>query len=122
MDEQINKELKSNEAARTFFKIIIFMCICVVLLCVFSSKKSDPSRLTVAEFKEKYPYTIDNLRLFCEKDAVWLMDSKGYKYPLNGTAINKLKSLHGTKDIKEILKSNSEDESPILKRGLELCK
>lgn len=122
MDKQVNKETKLNEAARTFLKIVIFVFIGVILLCVFSSKNSDPSRLTVAEFKEKYPYTIDNLRLFCEKDAVWLMDSKGYKYPLNGAAINKLKGLHGTKDIKEITKNIRQDESIILSRGLQLCK
>lgn len=118
----MDKEQKVQEAAKTIFKMILFLCVGAIILCAITTKRPDPSRLTIAEFGEKYPYTIDNLRLLCEKNAVWLMDSKGYKYPLNGSAINEFKGLRGTKDIKQILKSNREDESTILRRGLELCR
>ena len=57
-----------------------------------TKQKDDPRILTKEKFGENYPYTVDNLKLKCENDAVWVEDSAENKYALNGLASSKLQN------------------------------
>lgn len=85
--------------------------------------------ITKEKFGENYPFTIDNLTLKCENDAVWVEDSEHNKYALNGLADTEFK---GREDYKgyttSIEKPNPEipgttlGYGEMLSKGMEFCK
>lgn len=79
-----------------------------------SNKKSqiDESKWLLKEWEhgDKYPYTKDDLSLYCKDSAVWIEDFEGNKYALNGIAKSLLKNekkYKGGTDL--ILKSGMQD-------------
>lgn len=74
-------------------------------------------------FGGAYPYTVDNLILKCENDAVWVVD-RGKIYALNGLASAKFEGLENFKGYTTpeniLIKGKSDDN--IQKKGFELCK
>jgi len=89
-----------------------------------TKQKDDPSILTKEKFGENYPYTVDNLKLKCENDAVWVEDSAENKYALNGLASSKLQNDHKYRGYTtEISKTKPlVEDSKILDMGFIFCK
>ena len=44
------------------------------------------------EYGENYPYSIDDLTIMCQASAVWLENTNGDKYALNGIAKSMFKN------------------------------
>lgn len=87
---------------KKLLSIAVLLCSIIVLTGCnqqpeqVNSKISNPNDeakwlLTENEFGEKYPYTVDQLSIYCQKEAVWLEDVEGNKYALNGIAKSFLK-------------------------------
>lgn len=110
------------------FLIFMSMLVGIIIFIVFISAIGNPDTkkasqneakwaLNKATLGEKYPYTIDDLILRCEFTnqndktlALWLEDSEGNKYGLNGNAQTKFlndKKYKGYSDL--ILKENKSD-------------
>lgn len=85
--------------------------------------------ITVEKYGEAYPFTIDNLKLKCENDAVWVEDEALNKYALNGLA-DKLLSGRGdykgyTTSIEKPnpnIKGMTMGSGDMLIIGMDLCK
>ena len=118
-----------------FFKILGVIILLIIIILIFgiilaikdgnsNEVYKDPSVITMEEYGEEYPYTIDNIKIKCEDDAVWVEDSALNKYGLNGLAENKLKN---RKDYKGYTNPNNiliegKTDSWVLNKGFELCK
>ncbi len=89
-----------------------------------SNSASDPSILTKEKFGENYPYTIDNLKLKCENNAVWVEDSTGNKYAVNGLAFSNLSNDPKFKGYTTEISKTAPlvEDSKILDLGFTLCK
>lgn len=83
--------------------------------------KEDLALISIAKYGKDYPYTIDNLTLKCENDAVWVEDSALNKYALNGLANNKFQGRSDYKGYTNIILKQGKSDSDILSKGLELC-
>ena len=121
--------------------LFVFIAIIGIISCALDNGFSDeiesiPENLiNKAKYGEKYPYTIDNLELKCEDNAVWVEDSSGNKYAINGLAYIRFTQL-GEESFKgytkDILKTNTKistskqtvkyDDAMFLDLGLQLCK
>lgn len=76
------------------------------------SQKKDEVKwiISTADYGANYPYTEDNLTIYCYKNAVWLEDAMSNRYALNGFAMNLLKNKKNYKGTTEkILKPNKAD-------------
>lgn len=82
----------------------------------------DPALISVAKYGKDYPYTIDNLKLKCENDAVWVEDSALNKYALNGLANGKFQGRGDYKGYTNNILKENKNEADILSKGLEFCK
>lgn len=106
---------------------IILIIICIVLNFLPEPPKNEkvavdnPALISIAKYGKDYPYTIDNLTLKCENDAVWVEDSALNKYALNGLANNKFQGRSDYKGYTNIILKQGKSDSDILSKGLELC-
>lgn len=91
------KEEKPKNGCLTgcLFCIIVFF-----VLAIFSG--SSDTVITKEMYGDDYPFTIDNLKLKCENDAIWVVDDMNYVYPLNGLAEGKFKGTSIMKELEEI--------------------
>lgn len=87
-----------------------------------NTTQEDSSLISTAKYGETYPYTIDNLKLKCENDAVWLEDSALNKYALNGLANGKLQGRGDYKGYTNSILKENKSEADILSKALEFCK
>lgn len=93
------------------------------ILIIASTDKTNPNVLTVKEYGEKYPYTIDNVELFCRPvDAVYIETKNGEKYALNGLAMNLLKNDPKYKGNTNAILKPTKTDVEFLNKGFELCK
>lgn len=94
-------------------------------LAIHKNKKSNI--LSVHEFGEKWPFIVDEGEVRCVDGMFIVFSVKGIIYAVNGTARSAMKK-NGWRDVYEIWKDNPElpdskiSISPIIDRGLELCK
>ena len=150
-----NEELKENDEKKLTKFDIIFgygFLIAIIIVVIFLVKgcvhyvKEDFEKfsaeveatkienekkqyITVEKYGEAYPFTIDNLKLKCENDAVWVEDEALNKYALNGLA-DKLLSGRGdykgyTTSIEKPnpnIKGMTMGSGDMLIIGMDLCK
>lgn len=114
---------------------ILFFIVGIIGMTLFPNNTSstpnidDPTKISIAKYGDSYPFTIDNLTLKCENDAVWVEDKALNKYALNGLAYNKLNGRGDFKGYSTIIEKPNPDlpgttfgPGDMLSRGLELCK
>ena len=104
-------------------KILIGIGIIAILIIAF---RDSSYRITQKEYGEYYPYTIDNLKLKCSGQAVWVEDDSGNKYAVNGMAYAEL-SQKGDEKLKGYTTAISKNKPAvhddlILNKGLEICR
>lgn len=87
-----------------------------------------PNRVTREQLGDAWPFTIEWVDLHCTaRREVWFLGSDGIRYALNGTARQRADE-NGWHEIQAIWRPNpnvaglSIDISPVLERGLALCK
>lgn len=116
-------------------RIASFVVIVLVLLitgCQYSQKQAatgDTSVITISEtdFGTKWPFTVASGELRCDNGAV-SFTVNGWVHGVNGLAKSRYKKDANYQDIATILKENPDipgatmDTSPIIQKGLELCK
>lgn len=90
---------------------------------------NDKSYITKEKYGEDYPFTIDNLTLKCEDDAVWVEDSALNKYALNGLADSKFRGRGDYKGYTTSIEKPDPDipgttlgDGGMLVKGMEFCK
>lgn len=119
------KKLDKKHSLRTnvYYITVIFAVIITIIMNSFFNFNSDYI-ITKEMYGDDYPFTIDNLKLKCENDAVWVVDDKGNIYALNGLASAKFEGLENFKGYTTpeniLIKGKSDDN--IQKKGFELCK
>lgn len=115
-----------NKKHVPIYIILIIICIALNFLPeppkTENTPKEDPALISVAKYGENYPYTIDNLKLKCENDAVWVEDSALNKYALNGLANGKFQGRGDYKGYTNGILKENKNEADILSKGLEFCK
>lgn len=115
---------------------ILFIILGIILvLFVGDTDKTSSTKVTTRPdlvnseiYGEKYPYTVENLTLKCENEAVWLVDDNNNLYAVNGLAAGKLSGESNYKGYStEISKIDPEtnlkaSDYVILEKGFSLCK
>lgn len=74
----------------------------LVILIIAAAPDNEQNVITRKEYGDKYPFTIDNLSLYCENSAVYMKDKKLNIYPLNGLAKSKFKGHSNLKSLEDI--------------------
>lgn len=85
--------------------------------------------ITKEKYGEDYPFTIDNLTLKCENDAVWVEDAALNKYALNGLANTRFQGRGDYKGYTTSIEKPNPDipgttlgDGGMLSKGMEFCK
>lgn len=112
---------------KIFITLGIFYLFFMILMFAATSNDEPENKnsniLTIREYGDKYPYTIDNLELKCSPvNAVWVETTSGEKYSLNGNAMNLLKSDSTHKGSTNLILKKDKTDIEILNKGFELCK
>ena len=104
----------------------VFM-ITLIIFLIFAPKK-DPHIISISDMGEKYPYTVDNVRIKCAADypdAIFIIDKNNNKYAINGNADIYFTKINPDKNYKgytsAILKDGMSD-AEVLQIGLNNCR
>ena len=105
--------------------VCILIATLVLIYLFIPNNNKNNNTITKEQYGDSYPYTIDNLELKCNGYAVWVVDSNGYKYALNGQAYSELQQNGDTK-LKGYTNLISKDapvvnDNNILEKGLSIC-
>jgi len=98
-----------------------------LLPCCSSPATPSPSIIITAdEYGAEWPYTVDTVEIFCNRNAV-LLDANGRRYALNGKAIGRYKNVYPdarelAKPYKNIKGAKMPPPSGLIQRGLDLCR
>lgn len=106
-------------------KPIAIIFLVLILIYLFLPNNNSSNIITKEQYGDSYPYMIDNLELKCNGYAVWVVDSNGYKYALNGQAYSELQQNGDTKlkGYTNLISKNAPavNDNNILEKGLSIC-
>lgn len=135
--EKLNNMAKTSIVCllKVVLVAIIFMLVLIVIMLfvdngsISASTTDNPSKITVEKYGEKYPFTIDNLVLKCENEAVWVEDDALNKYALNSLADRKFSGRDDYKGYTTSIEKPNPDTpgttlgyGGMLELGFSLCK
>ena len=107
------------------FRILITA---IVVLFVLACEDGGPT-ISEKDYGDEWPLTVAEAELHCDKGMVWV-ESDGFAYPVNGTAISLLKDKRPelkVRALKSIWRDNPTipgyrvSISPLIDDGLEMC-
>ena len=104
---------------------VIFIVMAIIMMFTFDGSSDinyNPALITISQYGEDYPYTIDNLTLKCDNQAVWVEDTALNKYALNGLAYSKLQTLPDFKGYSAEILIKGKSDFNFINKGLEFCK
>ena len=122
----------------TFIAFLLIACSAFLALSVLScGSDGQGQEVSYEDYGDRWPLTVDEATLHCEEVEVWDSDaqlvwveSKGYAYPVNGTAKSFLKNEKPGLNVRDfhIIWSADMDRPgfmvnvmPLLNDGLEMC-
>ncbi len=136
-DTSLNNDFKQPSIFKIFITVlsyifvlfVYFMILTFICMALFptsndysSVSDDDKSILTIEKYGEEYPFTIDNLTLKCENQAVWVEDKALNKYALNGLADGKFQGRGDYKGYTTSILLPNKTDNEILNLGFTLCK
>jgi retron-type reverse transcriptase len=107
--------------AKIFLITMVLLAIFIVAAII---TPTNHKQISVRKYGDKYPFNIDNLTLYCENAAVWVIDKQNNIYPLNAAGYDKFKNHAGTDKILNFNTQNPQWQNLdlIINDGLKLCK
>lgn len=118
----------SKEINKILMSVVILIAAAIFLIVGFIATKKDPNIISSSSMGDKYPYTVDNVRIQCAANypnAVYIIDKNKNKYAVNGSANQYFTVIKPDKYYKgyttKILKKGLSD-AEVLQMGLKICK
>ena len=57
--------------------------------------------ITKADYGDDWPLTVDDVKLFCDREFMVWIEADGFAYPVNGVAMDWLARIHPDKEIRD---------------------
>ena len=106
--------------------ILLFAVTLAIFLIV--APKKDPRTISASDMGEKYPYTVDNVKIKCATDypdAIFIIDKNNNKYAVNGNAdvyFTKIKADKNYKGYTTAILKDGMSDAEVLQIGLNNCR